>query len=1376
MNHRAYSRCLLGLAAMLSVFAVEAAGLSLSTQPLYVTQPLPPNIIITPVYNSEYNEVSLREAPWSLYYNGDCVAGGEKPCRKADSNIWDVGPPYMTQRVSDFAWRVVPWPEVFRVKRTESEFENQLNSNVSLYPRDTQTRNGQTRFAPLDYRSDAPRDAGTGPRGSSVTEEQYPESGKLNLGLKGRSLYARSNLNFLYYDPSVTYPVWPSMAGYTFSDYSVATADRPKYHPITRSDVTANLSGISNYLSRVCDAKDNSGNPYYRPLACSAGSVSSVSASLGQYWVYDGTGPVWASASYDGGRKTWSGMTDPDRVNFARWFTYWRSSDLAGRGMLANLINELGPNKRDLLGKLRLGITNMDKAGASVNIGLVTGADSTAVLNGLARIVYDQNKTFTKIDSVLTDTGWPATSTIWEPNNTLKYFQTEAPYRDDPGNAASAVRSCRRNYEIVLTPDYLGLRHDLSPNAPTNAVPGNHDFSLGAPYADSLENTFGDVGAYGWKTDLMPSLQNNLVKSRTDEQTAQHLVRYVIGPTAYGRVFNKSFFDKYRVGNALMLGYDDALKHLNANPASGWANPYSGDLSVLAESTYDRLWQMALNSRGFFYHGNDISQTTTNLLNSINDILVNNVSGAAVATNTTSLSTGGLIYQATVESDWKGHFRAYPVVEKVNASNTKYLAVDYANPVWDLAENVSSAGAVNRKIFSYKLDAGAKGPVPFQWDSIGKDAQDVFKGAFATGTPATKGESLLKYLRGDIGCEAGVMSDCPKAGTDYSFRRRSIESGNASPYNEIVGAGETLNLNGHNVLGDIANSSPWLVTPPLIGISDVDQPGYNYHRKQNKDRKPVLFVGANDGMLHAVLAEDNNGDKAGKELFAYIPSFVLPNLPALADPAYAHQYYVDGSPFSAEADLVGDGSGWKTVLAGGVNRGGRGYYLLDVTNVTGLSEDAASASRLVRWEFTSSDDADLHYTYNMPSAFPEGHPRRGQARQIVRMNDGKWALVVGNGYPDQLAGQRACLFVLYLSGPDSTSKAWTHGTHYRKLCAGATTYAASGGLDTNGLSTPTPYDLDGDGKVDVVYAGDLNGNLWRFDVTGEPATWQASYGGTPVFVAKNADGARQSIIAPPQVTTHASGTKNGLLVLFGTGRLLEDADLANNATQSFYGVWDRGGGLVGATAASSFAGFERGNLMQQSFTFGSAFGQTLRVQDSKNKVAYCEAETRDACDAGQYLGWYWDMLGDVGAPSDKLGERMTGLSNLLNGVVFFNTFYPGLETYTDAGGTVRKRLDPCQYGGSGWVMGLNAVHGYMETDFAVFDANMDGVVDAQDAKAGGVKVGAAIGGTTFARGLGDSRIGIYSPTGKDTTGRASTISVNVGGSGSSRVSWYELMD
>ena len=285
----------------------------------------------------------------------------------------------------------------------------------------------------------------------------------------------------------------------------------------------------------------------------------------------------------------------------------------------------------------------------------------------------------------------------------------------------------------------------------------------------------------------------------------------------------------------------------------------------------------------------------------------------------------------------------------------------------------------------------------------------------------------------------------------------------------------------------------------------------------------VVYCGANDGMLHAFDAE------TGNELFAYVPNLVFDQLSRLTDPAYTHRFYVDLTPTVKTGVGVLGGTSARMLLVGGLRKGGKGYFGLNVTNAkTTIGSENDLAGRVL-WEFPKAPDADMGYSFSRPV--------------VVRSNSPAcpWVVIFGNGYNSDSGSS-----VLYVIHPQT-------GDVIRKIPAGS-------GPD-NGLSSPIAIDTSYDDKIDFVYAGDLKGNLWKFDFTAsDPAQWGPAFiqGGLPqpLFRALGPGGSAQPITTRPDVMYHP--TRHGLVVCFGTGKYLGDADLGDTTVQSLYGVWDYG--------------------------------------------------------------------------------------------------------------------------------------------------------------------------------------------------------------------------
>ena len=289
----------------------------------------------------------------------------------------------------------------------------------------------------------------------------------------------------------------------------------------------------------------------------------------------------------------------------------------------------------------------------------------------------------------------------------------------------------------------------------------------------------------------------------------------------------------------------------------------------------------------------------------------------------------------------------------------------------------------------------------------------------------------------------------------------------------------------------------------------------------------ILYVGGNDGMLHAFDAV------TGDELFAYVPNLVFPKLKELADPGYDHLYYVDLTPTVKKAVGLLGGANSDTLLVGGLRGGGKGYFALKLNDAKNIVSDSDLAQKVL-WEYPNSPDPDMGYSYAYPT--------------IAKSNSTShpWIVIVGNGYNSDSGS--AVLLVL-----DAAT-----GTLVRAIDTGA---VPAEDEVANGLSTPVAIDANFDGKVDFAYAGDLYGNLWKFDLSfTNPANWAVAFGSAsdpkPLFQAKGPNGNIQPITTKPDVMYHPQ--EHGFMVCFGTGKFLGTSDFANTDVQTVYGIWDYG--------------------------------------------------------------------------------------------------------------------------------------------------------------------------------------------------------------------------
>lgn len=422
-------------------------------------------------------------------------------------------------------------------------------------------------------------------------------------------------------------------------------------------------------------------------------------------------------------------------------------------------------------------------------------------------------------------------------------------------------------------------------------------------------------------------------------------------------------------------------------------------------------------------------------------------------------------------------------------------------------------------------------------------------------------------------------------------------------------------------LGDIIHSSPHYV-------------------EENR----ILYVGGNDGMLHAFDDEQN-----GREVFAYVPrGIAMADLKTLSSPAYDHQYFVDGPVVVSdrETTITGSHPQGRYLLAGTLGHGGKGVYALDVTAVDG-SNTFSSTNVLFDMTRRKDDNTDVDLGLVM------GHPF------IAATNDGSVSVIFGNGINS--GSEKAVLYVVNV------------GT-------GAVSKIDTGAAGNNGLSAPVGWDEDGNGTVDVVYAGDQKGNLWKFNLSQDNTTgkkWSVGLGGAPLMTATDAAGNPQPINGRPAVGVDPVLYRRW--VFFGTGSLLTNADVTDKSVQTMYGIIDSGS-AIGTRAANDDQSLRTG-LVERSFKqSGVIDGKPVRSFESH----------QDGIAEGK-RGWFVDLL----APPEKTaeGERIIGAAQVVGPIMLVSSIIPD--------------DDPCGSNGRGYI---NAIDAYSGTSVGgyFFDVDLDG--------------------------------------------------------------------
>jgi len=967
-------------------------------------------------------------------------------------------------------------------------------------------------------------------------------------------------------------------------------------------------------------------------------------------------------------------------------------------------------------------------------------------------------------------------------------LSVNGPWASIPGTQATPYLACRRNYHIMMTDGRWNLAYSSPPvtdNGTTAFILGDGTTSYGATaqtriYRDSDPGgnandvgTLADWAFYSWAkplqattslTQLQPD--NTAVKPSPDYTSAP--LTETIGGVALQKFWNPKYdpatwphlvtytigFSNDAVqwpGNGMPASCNSAAACPQVSPYYSYATSavnqiqpptqqvpfgYDGDFPSLVSGTklwpdlqgpsnelnhsLD-LWHAALNGRGNFFavtQPQDLENAFRQIIQAINVANEPSVSSmAASGFNASRTAVGTFIAGYDPTNAWAGYVKSMLIQPNGTTGD---------NPAWGgqtTAQKLDSRtpySATSRVVLAWSnkwAGSNVTGGAPFAFSNFSPEQQAMLNSGGG-------GDDRVQYLRGNRDKEV------QKSGT---LRNRT------------------------SIQGDIVNSSVWYTGAPANLYSMV---GYSNFVSSKGSRPPMIYVGGNDGMLHGFSAAD------GSEKIAYVPRGVVPTLSQLTDPGYNHIYYVDGSPMTGDANFNGGGndsayavtlgggagsSDWRTVLVGTLGAGGRGYFVLDVTNPPSFSE--SNANSLVLTDHTRGNAETQATTCPNPmsggsaalaacnaawivdndmgniTASPVLDDVDGlRSTQIALMNNNKWAAVLGNGYNSP--NQRPVLLIQYLDGTAMTLKA---------IPVTGAAYASD-----NGLAAPRLVDINGDGRVDVAYAGDNQGNLWKFDLTSSnDSDWGVAFGGQPLFTATgpaSLGGGRnlaQPISAPP--TVRANNRKmdtgnlanpqapvGGMMVAFGTGRNVSVDDPASTAVQTLYSVLDNtryttidtglGQRLQVAAAHGSVGdpdyvpapaplgtGVAAANLAQQTITSPGSTYSTVTANDDLNPSTWLGRN-----------GWYLDF--------SATGERLLQSIQFYDGTNILSLYSqvppksnadttPGAESCESAGVA----------SGSMYLTLVNIMDGKM-SPIPLVDTNGDGRYTDEDGLVGHMQV------------------------------------------------------
>jgi len=768
-------------------------------------------------------------------------------------------------------------------------------------------------------------------------------------------------------------------------------------------------------------------------------------------------------------------------------------------------------------------------------------------------------------------------NTHWDryiPGNTRTKFGNNEDAHDSARNADAIVPGATPGLDVKVWTEKVGQMEVDAGNAYGNPAPN-------AELADLHER---DTGSGGHGTYYMAGLAYwaNTHDIRLDKPVRVKTFAIDVDEGGDGKIDGNQRALKPR-NSQLYL----AAKYGGFEDRNGDGNPfvtYDADGQTVLVGN-NREWDNGEGVPANYFLAGQPTQMIAAIRRVFSTITASSGTLGGVGLSSSKLGAGGAyVYQPGFDpARWSGSLRKLAIgFNEAGLSIAQTAQWDAGDILTGDADQTPNPQPDERNIYTLKAGPSGTAMAEFKWDALDAGSQDALNIAPSDGLEDGLGPARLAWLRGVREREIGQKNGM--------FRLRD------------------------RVLGDIVNSNPVYVGAPAARARGD---GYAAFLDANKSRSPAVYVGANDGMLHAFDAD------TGVELFAYVPRALIPFLPQLTRPDYVHRPYVDGG-LAAEDALVG--GKWKTVLAGALGAGAQGVFALDITDPGAFSDGGG-----ILWEFTDADDADMGNVIGAPQV---ARFRTGVNAGVPQYGDFVVVASGLNNYVEDGEGRHnddaaGVLFILSLDKP--LGEPWKEGVNYHKI-----RLPAAEGLSSNGLAQPAL--VPGlDGAIRRAYLGDLQGGLWRLDF-GVSQPWSVTGSAQPMFVARTTGGKRQPITTRPLV---AFGPGGGYLVMFGTGKFVEQADAAPGAfqTQTFYAIHDTGGTIAGRSAL-----VEREAEAEANGTY-SIVGDVLTYGSTGKK------------------GWYLDF-----PDSATTGERAATDAVLRDGTIYFNSLIPGSDPCAAGGG------------------------------------------------------------------------------------------------------------
>ena len=990
-----------------------------------------------------------------------------------------------------------------------------------------------------------------------------------------------------------------------------------------------------------------------------------------------------------------------EMTNFANWFTYYRYRLNMVKTASGQAFSRLNDNYR--VGYHTIAATSA--IGLAVKPFDATDTSATAHRKTWYSKLYDQTAT----GSTPLRTGLSAVG---------RYYGGKLTGTDP------IEYSCQKNYTILVTDGYWngGAGKDLSnvditASLDSDATNSRSTRESGVFDGKNIGGTLADVAQYYYNIDLRTTganSKNNVPTNARDDNSGQHMNTYTMGLGIDGLMAYRKDYLTATSGDFSKIASGNTGCSWEASMSSvcNWPSPSANNPSAV-----DDLWHAAVNGRGQYFSARTPQEAADGIKQALSDVVA--VTGAAAASATSSpniTQSENFIYSSTYQTGfWDGEV----IAQRIDAQNGAVLEdVEWrASEKINAQANALSANDNARTLLTIDTASNAVNKSkPFKFSSLTATERSWFSGRCTSSQFGQCAENIVETDRRSYADDAENVIEYLRGKNDSG-----VFSVNGIPF----GYTQLFRDNRENRLGDTVNSVPLFVSKPSYTF-DFDLPtGHESYVEFIKrvypqcaaldavceanppTRRPgTLYMAANDGMLHAL-----DGD-TGIERFGYVPRATMPEMWRLADQNYAtrHRYFVDGSPVSMDistADNV-----WKTILVGGYRSGGSGYYGMDVTDPT---------QPKVLWETCNNavlcknvvPDMGLSFGNPVLTRMPASHPTLAE----------KWVVLVTSGYNNvpSVNTQPSA------AGAVATTSTGKGSLFVLDPMTGALlkTYATTEGSTTSPinlgkLSTFAP-NFYFDGISNTAYSGDLKGNIWRFDLTKEPA----DTGAVHKMATLIKDGTVQPISTKIELGLLPNRPEPVLFV--ATGQYVSVDDLSDNSTQSLYAIRDAYSSTT-PPATSNVYGDPR------------AYASKPFVQQVITDVGGVRKMTQNDVDWDTKSGWYVDF--------PDTGERVSLDPTLVLGTLTVSTNVVSSTT-----------ADACAVGGYSWLYQLDYTKG--------------GKIPTAPADAVAYKVpGALVVGTVIVR-LPSGVLKIITTT---ATGAKIPYGLNVNSSSMAgrRLSWREL--